>query len=66
MRNNTTRRNGKPAKAAADTDKLPKNLSLSKGVIDMGEELAKQDRRDLSAEVSWLIDQEFARRRQTV
>lgn len=59
MRKNGHKRNGK---AANIDEKLPKNLSLSPAIIEMGETLAKEDRRDLSAEVSWLIDQEFARR----
>jgi hypothetical protein len=42
--------------------KEAKNLSLSPAVIRMGNALGKQDRRDFSAQVSWLIEQEHAKR----
>lgn len=51
-----------PAVAPVE-EKLSKNLSLEPGVVARGNALAKADRRDFSGEVSWLIDQEFERRK---
>jgi hypothetical protein len=39
-----------------------KNLSVPPKIIEMGEKLAIEDKRDFSSQVSWLIEQEHARR----
>ena len=49
-------RNGKKNKRTA------KNLSLAPTIIALGEKLAAEDKREFSAEVEWLIEQEHKRR----
>lgn len=46
-------------------DRRVKNLTLDGRILELGEELAGEDRRTFSAEIEWLIEREY-RRRQTV
>lgn len=55
-------KNGARITAPVLEKKQPKTLSLTPSIVEAGEMLAVQDRRDFSAEVSWLIEQEHARR----
>ena len=43
-------------------DRRSKTLTLDRGILARGEGLADEDRRTLSAEIEWLIEQEFRRR----
>lgn len=56
MANRPNARNGRKNKRTA------KNLSLAPNVIALGEQLATEDKREFSAEVEWLIEQEHKRR----
>jgi hypothetical protein len=38
------------------------NITLKSKVRTMGEKLAKEDKRDLSHQLEWLIESEFSRR----
>lgn len=44
--------------------KLKRNISILPSVDEMVEALAAEDRRDVSAEIAWLISAEYERRHQ--
>jgi hypothetical protein len=46
-------------------EKPKKNLSLDPKILKLGEQLAQEDRRDFSAQVAWLIEQESKRREES-